>query len=321
VSDYDAVVVGAGLAGATAALFAARHGHSTLVVDAGLVPGGQLFNIAKIEDFPGFPEGVAGYDLCPMLQEQATNAGAEFRPGRVDALEQVDGAWSVVVDGSPVSARSVVVATGSTPRKLDVPGEERLLGHGISHCASCDGPLYRERPVAVIGGGDSALLESLELASHVGEVTILVRSHSLRAQRTYVQRAEESPAIAFAFDTVVEEILGETNVTGIRTRNVATGETTEVEVAAVFPYVGSVPQTALLEPLVDLDADGRVPTDALMRTPRAGLLVAGEIRSGSAAQAVAVAGDGATAAVAAHRYLSDGAWLPVTDAAPASPTS
>jgi thioredoxin reductase (NADPH) len=306
--DHDIVIVGAGLAGSTAALFAARHGHSTLVVDAGLVPGGQLFNIAKIEDFPGFPQGVAGYDLCPMLQEQAANAGAEFRPGTVDALEEVQGGWSVVVDGDALKARAVVVATGSTPRKLDIPGEARLVGHGVSHCASCDGPIYRERPVAVIGGGDSALLESLELASHVGKVTIFVRSETLRAQRTYVQRAEESPSIIFAYNTVVEEILGDTSVAAVRTRNVVTGQVAEVEVAAVFPYIGSVPQTTLLGRLVQLDDDGRVLTDPRMRTLRPGLLVAGDARRDSAAQAVAVAGDGATAAVAASLYLSDGSW-------------
>lgn len=308
--EREVVVVGAGLAGCTAALFSARHGRSTLVVDAGLVPGGQMFNIARIEDFPGFPQGIAGYDLCPMLQEQAATAGAEFRPCTVEALAPTEAGWVVTGPDGPVEARVVIVATGSSPRRLGIPGEERLLGHGISHCASCDGPIYRERAVAVIGGGDSALLETLELVDHVASVTVFVRGSALRGQRTYAGRVEAAQNVTLVYDTVVEEILGEGAVTGVRTRNVATGETAEVEVAAVFPYIGSEPQTALVAPHVPLDPDGRAPTDAWMRTELPGLLVAGEARSDSAAQAVTVAGDGATAAVAADRYLGTGVWAP-----------
>lgn len=307
-ADRDVVVVGAGLAGSTAALFSARHGRSTLVADAGLVPGGQLFNIARIEDFPGFPQGVAGYDLCPMLQEQAATAGAEFRPGAVEALAPIETGWTVTCAGEPVEAQAVIVATGATPRRLGIPGEERLLGHGISHCASCDGPIYRERAVAVIGGGDSALLETLELVDHVASVTVFVRGSALRGQRTYAERVEAAENVTVVYDTIVEEILGDEAVGGVRTRNVATGETAEVEVAAVFPYVGSDPQTSLLAPHLELDSDGRVPTDVWMRTELSGLFVVGEARSQSAAQAVTVAGDGATAAIAAVRYLETGAW-------------
>ena len=163
----------------------------------------------------------------------------------------------------------------------------------------------------MIGGGDSALLETLELVDHVASVTVFVRGSALRGQHTYASRVEAAEKVTIVYETVIEEILGESAVTGVRTRNVSTGETAEVEVAAVFPYVGSEPQTALLAPHVALDADGRVPTDAWMRTGHPGLLVAGEARSDSAAQAVTVAGDGATAAIAADRYLSSSAWASV----------
>jgi thioredoxin reductase (NADPH) len=310
-AEYDIVVIGAGLAGSTAGLFSARHGHSTLVLDAGLVPGGQMFNVARIEDFPGFPQGVAGYDLCPMLQEQAASAGAEFRPAAVEALTATESGWSLSGPDESVEARVVIVATGSTPRRLGVPGEERLLGHGISHCASCDGPIYRERAVAVVGGGDSALLETLELVDHVASVTVFVRGSALRGQHTYASRVEAAEKVTVVYETVVEEIVGEDAVAGVRIRNVATGERAEIEVAAVFPYVGSEPRTALLAPHVALDPNGRAPTDVSMRTELPGLLVAGEARSASAAQAVTVAGDGATAAIAADRYLATDEWTPV----------
>ena len=170
-SDYDVVIVGSGLAGLTASLFAARHGLSTLVLENN-IPGGHLISIEKIEDFPGFPDGIAGYDLCPTVQRQAADQGAEFRRAEVLSLEAQDRLWSVVTDEERHGARAVIVATGSRLKNLGVPGEEKLMGRGVSHCASCDGPLYNGETVGVVGGGDSALQEALALANFAERVLL-----------------------------------------------------------------------------------------------------------------------------------------------------
>ena len=186
--DYDLVIVGGGLAALTAGLFAARYGHSTLVLVAG-VPGGHLASIEKIEDFPGFPEGVAGYDLGPLVQEQAAQQGAEFQLAEVQRLEAHDHDWLVVTDDGGYWARAVVVAAGSRPRELGIPGEGRLRGKGVSHCASCDGPLFRDRVVGVVGGGDSALQEALTLADHAAQVLLFHRRGRSRRSRRISARS------------------------------------------------------------------------------------------------------------------------------------
>ena len=159
--DYEVVIIGGGVAGATAALFAVRHGRSTACID-GSIAGGQLLSISKIEDFPGFPQGVAGFELCPALQEQAMNAGAEFRTGEVESVAPGGPGWTVITADGALAAGAVIIASGSRPRRLGVAGEEQLLGRGISNCASCDGPIYRDATVVVVGAGDSALQEALE---------------------------------------------------------------------------------------------------------------------------------------------------------------
>jgi thioredoxin reductase (NADPH) len=300
-------VVGGGLAGLTAGLFAARHGHSTLVLESA-VPGGHLVNVHQIEDFPGFPEGIAGYELCPLVQEQAARFGAEFRLAEVERVEPDDGRWRVTSSDGAYRAQAVIVASGSRPRALGVPGEARLLGRGVSHCASCDGPLYRGRAVGVVGGGDSALQEALTLAEHAAKVSILLRGRAFSAQQAYQQRVLCNPAFEVRYGVTVEEVLGDEGVDGVRVRDIASGAETRLELAGVFVYVGLEPRTELLQGQGVLTRDGRVSTDAWMRTARPGLFAAGDVRADSAAQAITAAGDGATAAIAARRYLARGAW-------------
>lgn len=300
--SFDVVVVGAGLAGLTAGLFAARHGRSTLVLEAA-VPGGHLVNVHRIEDFPGFPDGIAGYELCPMVQEQAARHGAEFGLAEVERLESAGDGWRVLSSDGLYAARAVIVASGSRPRSLGVPGEARLLGRGVSHCASCDGPLYGGRVVAVVGGGDSALQEALTLAEYADRVVVLNGGPTFTAQHTYQQRVLDRPTVEVRHQVAIEEIVGADVVDGVRLRE-AGSESTNLSVAGVFVYAGLEPSTACLAGLDVLDAEGRVLTDAWMRTVRPGLLATGDVRAESASQAITAAGDGATAAIAAHRYLA-----------------
>jgi thioredoxin reductase (NADPH) len=308
VSDrYDVVVAGGGIAGLTAGLFSARLGRTTLVL-AGDVPGGLLLNIELIEGYPGFPEGVPGYELCPIAQEQAAEAGAEFRTTELEGVERAGEGLRVATGEGDVEAGGLIVATGARLKQLGVPGEERLTGRGVSHCATCDGPLLRDRVVGVVGGGDSALQEALTLAASVSEVIVLQREAELTAQETYRSRVLEHPKISVRYGTVVEEILGDEAVTGVRTRDVASGEEADLELGAVFAYVGLQPNTPALGNGLTLHGEGGIPTDGWMRTELPGVFAAGIVRSDSQCQAAASAGDGATAAKAADRYSKGESW-------------
>jgi len=303
-ADYEIAVAGGGPAGLTAALFAARHGRSTVLLDS-LGVGGAILNTQRVEDFPGFPEGVPGFELAPRMQEQVMDAGGAFAMGEVRRLEPRGDDWRLVTDDGDIGAAAVIVATGSRFRKLGVPREEEFEGRGLSTCASCDGPLYQERLVAVCGDGDSALLETLELVGHGVRVVLLHPGETLVGQETYRRRVQDSAQVELRHRTILEEILGDGEVEGIRVRDVGTGASSTLPVAAVFANVGRVPNTSMLEGVVALDEHGHVRTDIWMRTEREGLFAAGDVRADAAGQAISAAGDGATAAVAAHRYLAD----------------
>lgn len=304
--NFDVAVVGAGIAGLTAGLTAARLGRRTLVLTD--VLGGQLLSIEKVDGYPGFPEGVAGYDLCPMAQEQAADAGAEFATAQVERLEPSHDGWRLTTAQDGVTARAVVLATGSSLKTLGVPGESRLHGKGVSHCATCDGPLLRNRPVVVVGGGDSGLQEALTLAAHASRVIIVEQGHALTGQAVYRDRVSADPKIEIRCSTVVEEILGDDKVSGIRMRDLTNDAMSDLEAAGVFVYIGLVPNTTLVRGTTGLDSSGAILTDSWMRADRPGLFAAGTVRSGSPGRAASSAGDGATAAIAMDRFLADGAW-------------
>jgi len=301
-ANYDVIIIGSGLAGLTAGLFSARQGLSTLVFESN-IPGGHLISIEKIEDFPGFPDGVSGYEICPNLQRQASDHGAEFQRAEVLRLEADDRLWTVVTAEETYGAKTVIVATGSTLKPLGVPGEEKLMGRGVSHCASCDGPLYNGQTVGVVGGGDSALQEALTLTNYAERVLLFHQDNFFSAQQTYFQRVLENSKITPRYQTVIEEILGDEVVTGARARDLKFGETLQVELAGLFIYIGLQPNTAFLRDVLKLTDSGHIPTDNWMKTARDGLYAAGDIRRDSARQAITSAGDGATAAIAACRYI------------------
>jgi thioredoxin reductase (NADPH) len=306
--EYDVVIAGGGVAGLTAGLTSARAGRKTRVL-TGPSLGGQLISIERIDGYPGFPDGVPGYDLCPIIQEQAVGAGAEFDAEEATGLHSDGGRWRVATRQGSVRARAIVIATGTTSKTLGIPGEERLRGKGISHCASCDAPLLRGRIVGVVGGGDSALQEALTLAPHVARVIILHRGSTFSAQSAYMQQVQQNPKIEVRFGTIVEEAVGDAGLTTVRTRTVDDGKASDLEVAGLFVYVGLAPATAWLNGVLALDASGRISVDGAMRSDVPGLLAAGTVRSGSAGRAAAAAGDGAIAAVSADQYLRDGSWL------------
>ena len=232
-SQYDVAIIGAGVAGLTAALFTARLGHSTLVIER-FAPGGHLVNVESIEDFPGFPNGVAGYELGPLMQEQAANQGAAFQMAEVQSLEASDSYWQVNTAEGACRAKAVIVASGSEPRDLGVPGESRLRGQGVSNCASCDGPLYSERAVGVVGGTNYMLQEALTLVKYAGRVTVFHSEGASPAQQTLWRRVLDDAKIDVRYNTTVDEILGEDAVTGVQVRDAVTGEKSQVRARRYF---------------------------------------------------------------------------------------
>jgi thioredoxin reductase (NADPH) len=300
--EYELVVVGGGVAGLTAGLTAARIGRKTHVL-TGPELGGRLISIERIDGYPGFPDGVPGYDLGPMIQEQASAAGAEFSDAEATALHADGDGWRVTTGRDDVRARAVVIATGTTLKTLGIPGEEQFHGKGVSHCASCDAPLLRGRVVGVVGGGDSALQEALTLAQHVSRVIILHRGTAFSAQAAYVQQVLDNPKIEVRFSTIVEAAVGNGGLTGVRTRNASDGKTDQVEMAGLFVYVGLAPATAWLDGVLTLDESGRVAVDDEMRSSRTGVFAAGTVRARSVGRAASATGDGATAALSADQYL------------------
>ena len=295
--SYDIVVAGGGIAGLSAALAAARLGRSTLAL-AGDVLGGNLLSIERVEGYPGFPEGTPGYELIPAAQAMAAEAGAEFEMLPLLRVEGEAPDFRLLAADNEYRGKTLIVATGASPKKLGVPGEERLAGRGVSHCASCDGPMLRGAVVAVVGGGDSALQEALTLAGHVQRVILLCRNEALGGQASYRDRVLAEPRIEVRCNAAVAAIEGDTAVTGVR---LVSGEL--LDARAVFTYIGLQPNTTFLKDRLQLDTGGSIPTDGSMAAGARGIFAAGLARAGSPGRAIASAGEGAAAAASAHHFL------------------
>ncbi len=306
-NDYDVLVIGGGLAGLTAGMFAARYGLRTGLIEQ-MMGGAQIINIENIENFPGFPQGIAGAELAPAAQEQAMNAGTEFIMAEASAISR-DGQHRVVAtDGGDYRAKAVILASGSSLRRLGIPGEEEMYGRGVSQCATCDGPLYTGQVVGVVGGGDSAADEALTLAQYAERVLLFHRQEQLDAQMALQDRLNQSRKIEVVWNSRVEAVLGEDTVSAVRVRNVVTNLENVVDLSGLFVYVGLTPNSQLVKGLVKLDNAGHIPVNISMETEVPGLYAAGDIRQRSASQLVTSAGDGATAAIAAFKYISSKDW-------------
>lgn len=302
--EYDIVIVGGGPAGLAAALYAARARRSTLVVER-KVTGGQIALTAEVENYPGF-DSINGFDLALAMQKQAEKYGAVLLSADVTAIDQAaDGLHDVRTSEGDVRARTVILTAGADYNKIGVPGEERLTGYGVSYCATCDAAFFKDQDVAVVGGGDAAMDEALFVARYAAKVQIIHRRDALRASAILQERAFAEPKISFIWNTVVEEILGDDAVTGVRLRNVVSGETSALDVAAVFIFIGLTPNTGFLRGKLNMDEGGHIFVNEWMDTQIPGLFAAGDVRVNSARQLVTAAGDGATAAIRADHYISN----------------
>lgn len=301
---FDIAIIGGGGAGMTAAIYAARGRRSTVVFER-MVTGGQIATTDMVENFPGFPAGINGFDLAQLFEQQARKFGAEVRAEQVESIERRGGSFALTTEEGQYLAGAVIMAAGADYNHLGVPGEEAYVGRGVSYCATCDGAFFRDQDVVVVGGGDAAVEEALFLARIVRSVTIVHRRDTLRASAIVQERAFAEPKISFAWNTVVEAIEGGDSVQRAVLRDVQSGEKRTMDTAAVFIFIGQTPNSSLLEGLVEFDGGGHAIVDLEMRTATPGLFVVGDLRSQSARQLISAAGDGATAAISAERYLGE----------------
>ena len=301
--EYDIVIVGAGPAGLAAGLYGARARRSTLLIEKDVV-GGQISLTAAVENYPGIPE-IHGFDLGQSMQQQAEKYGMETAYVEVTGIEQQGKKHLVRTTGGDYLTKALILTGGADYNRLDVPGEQRLTGYGVSYCATCDAAFFKDMDVAVVGGGDSAMDEGLFVTRYASKVSVIHRRDQLRASAILQERAFANPKMEFVWNTVVESIEGEKAVESLKLRNVLTGEKSEMPVAAVFIFIGQDPNTSYLKGMLELDAGGHVKVNEWMETSVPGIYAAGDIRANSSRQVVSAAGDGATAAIRADHYITD----------------
>ena len=304
-TDFDVVIIGGGPTGLAAAVYTGRALLRTLVLEKA-VPGGQIVYSAAIDNYPGFPDGISGYDFSQAFLKHAQRFGAQVRvgTGAMSIVSENDGNFRIgLSDGSFITTRSVIMAMGRSPRKLDVPGYEKLFGSGVSVCATCDGAFFRNVPVAVVGGGNSAVEEGSFLTRFASEVKSIHRRDHFTAQKILIEEYLHNPKVKPIWNTAVEEIYGEREVEGMRIRNLLTGATEDLDVKAVFVFIGWLPNSDLCQGLVDLDDQGRVRVNELMETNVPGIYAAGDLCVRPIYQLANVVADGVQAAVSVEKYL------------------
>ena len=300
------IIIGSGPAGFTAAIYAARANLNPVLVASSVEVGGELMKTTEVENFPGFPEGIQGPDLMAKMQEQAERFGTEVLYDDVTELE-LDGEVKKVTlgSGTVLEAASVIYATGSAYRTLGIPGEDRLSGHGVSWCATCDGFFFRERTIAVVGGGDSAMEEATFLTKFASKVYVIHRKDSLRASKIMQERAFANDKIEFIWNSAVEEVLGDDATSGVRLRNTVDGTTTDLPIDGLFIAIGNDPRTHLVHGKLDLTAEGTIWVDGrTSRTSVPGVFAAGDVIDPTYRQAITAAGSGTVAALDVEHFLA-----------------
>lgn len=301
---YDLIIIGGGPAGLTAGLYAARARLDTVLLEK-LAPGGQILTTDWVENYPGFPDGISGFELIDRMKNQAEKFGLDIQSREVTRLDLAGETKIVHTDKGELKTLAIVLATGAFPQKLGVEGESLLTGKGVSYCATCDGPFYRDQEVAVIGGGDTAVEEALFLTRFASRVHLIHRRDRLRATQLLQDRAMASEKIHILWDTICNRITGETGVDGLDLRNVKSGETSHLTVQGAFIFVGYSPNNQLLDGLLKTDDYGFVVTDQNMQTSVSGVFAGGDIRSKQLRQVATAVGEGAAATFAAEKYVED----------------
>lgn len=299
------VIIGSGPSGLTAALYAARANLEPLVI-RGLQPGGLIATTSEVENYPGFPEPIGGFDLAQNIETQAARFGAQYLDAFIERVDFSQRPFVLHTDsGDTITADTLIVSTGASPRKLGVPGEEQLANRGVSYCATCDGFFFRGKKVVVVGGGNSALDEGLFLTRYVTDLTIIHRRDQLRADPILQERAFANPKVHFIWDSTVSEVLGDDKVTGVRVRNLHSGAEMVLESDGVFPYIGHVPNTWVFKGDLELDENGYIIADDRTRTNIPGVFAAGDVVDHIYRQAITAAGDGCKAAMEATWFLAE----------------
>jgi thioredoxin reductase (NADPH) len=298
------IIVGSGPAALTAGIYAARANLAPLIV-SGKDLGGSMALTERVENYPGFPGGVGGFELAQLMQKQAERFGSELLMDEVVAIELSAEPFQVQTYGGVQTARSLVIATGRSPRKLGVPGEAEFAGRGVSSCATCDGYFYRDQRVIVVGGGDAAIKEALFLTKFASEVIVVHRRDRVRAEKVVEDMARSHGKIRFIWDTVVAEIFGEDGVQGVILQNLKTGDKSRLEAQGVFTFVGNAPNTDLFKGQLELDEAGYIITDDRQMTSVRGVFAAGDVQESVAWQVATAVGSGARAAMQAEEYLAE----------------
>ncbi|MBN1189706.1 MAG: thioredoxin-disulfide reductase [Dehalococcoidales bacterium] len=301
--EYQLIILGAGPAGLAAGLYAARNKLNTVVVEKAM-PGGLVLYADQIENYPGFPDGIGGMELGELMLKQCLKFGLKVMAADVLDIDTANEIKTVKTSEGDLTARAVIIALGSERVNLEVPGEKELVGRGVSYCATCDAAFFKNQKVAVVGGGNSAISEALHLAKFASEVNIIHRRSQFRATPVFVDKARAESKIRFVLERTVDAIEGREMVEKLKLNNVATGEKSDLPVSGVFVAIGQKPNTGFLKDKIVLDSGGYVVTNEKMETDIPGILAAGDIRSNSIRQTISAAGDGATAAMYADRYIT-----------------